>query len=204
MLTLSYLSNTGKQNHNSLPKHLTMREKINKITVSTRITIPLRDILEQEAEKEGLSFCSYLEQLILERNKGTKDDFSLDEKQLYTLPDYNPKSKEEDITTLKNQLIKLKETFLNYQKKSIAKQKEVESEISDLEDENYDLTKSIKELRNEIVLLQQDDFESESLSFLKEQFPDLSRATIINNCLECCAKNEKQWLFLYRISDFLR
>jgi len=38
-----------------------MREKINKITVSARITIPLRDILEQEAEQEGLSFCSYLE-----------------------------------------------------------------------------------------------------------------------------------------------
>ena len=42
--------------------------KFPKSIVSTRITIPHRDRLEQEAEEQGLSFCSYLELLILERN----------------------------------------------------------------------------------------------------------------------------------------
>jgi len=47
-----------------------MREKINKITVSTRITIPLRDMLEQEAEEQGFSF----EELITVQHYVIRDD----------------------------------------------------------------------------------------------------------------------------------
>ncbi len=62
----------------------------------------------------------------------------------------------------------------------------------------------MKKLEDKIALLQQYDFESESLSFLQEQFPDLSKATIIKTCLDCCAENEGHWLFLYRFSDYLK
>ena len=183
-----------------------MREKINKITVSTRITIPLRDILEKEAEQEGLSFCSYLEQLILERNNIVKSNTILDENIIIEPFNNNTSSEvdKEERAVLKNQLGRLKQTYLDYQKRSIVRQREAESEIDDLASENYDLMKSVKKLEDEIALLQQYDFESESLSFLQEQFPDLSKATIIKTCLDCCAENEGHWLFLYRFSDYLK
>lgn len=52
-------------------------------------------------------------------------------------------------------------------------------------------------------LLQQYNFENESLPFLEERYPNLSKATIIKTCLDCCAENEGHWLFLYRFSDYL-
>ncbi len=183
-----------------------MREKINKITVSTRITIPLRDMLEQEAEQQGLSFCSYLEQLILERNNEVKSNAILDKNIIIELSNNSSswEIEEKESITLKSQLKRLKQTYLNYQKRSIVRQKEAESELSDLESENYNLTESVKKLEDKIALLQQYDFESESISFLLQQFPDLSKATIIKTCLDCCAENEGHWLFLYRFSNYLK
>ena len=183
-----------------------MREKINKITVSTRITIPLRDMLEQEAEQQGLSFCSYLEQLILERNNEVKSNAILDKNIIIELSNNSSswEIEEKESITLKSQLKRLKQTYLNYQKRSIVRQKEAESELSDLESVNYNLTESVKKLEDKIALLQQYDFESESISFLLQQFPDLSKATIIKTCLDCCAENEGHWLFLYRFSNYLK
>ena len=183
-----------------------MREKINKITVSTRITIPLRDMLEQEAEQQGLSFCSYLEQLILERNNEVKSNAILDKNIIIELSNNSSswEIEEKESITLKSQLKRLKQTYLNYQKRSIVRQKEAESELSDLESENYNLTESVKKLEDKIALLQQYDFESEPISFLLQQFPDLSKATIIKTCLDCCAENEGHWLFLYRFSNYLK
>ena len=183
-----------------------MREKINKITVSTRITIPLRDMLEQEAVEQGFSFCSYLEQLILERKKEVESNAMLD-KIIRDEPSNNISSSEvieEEILALKSQLKSLKQTYLDYQKRSIVQQRESEAELSDLETENYDLNEVVKELEDELALLQKYNFESESLPFLEKRYPDLSKATIIKTCLDCCAENEGHWLFLYRFSDYLK
>lgn len=179
-----------------------MREKINKITVSTRITIPLRDMLEREAEQQGLSFCSYLEQLILERNT-TKEDRTVVSENFAVLPS-GSNSNSEQVNLLEEQLKSCKSAYLNYKKRSITRLKEAELELSDLESENYDLVASVKELGDKIQTLQQYDFESESFPFLEERYPDLSKATIIKTCLDCCAENEGHWLFLYRFSDYLK
>jgi len=183
-----------------------MREKINKITVSTRITIPLRDILELEAEEQGLSFCSYLEQLILERNNVEKSDTILAKEVAIETVNNNPPLELQNVESdaLKSQLANLKAIYLDYQKRSIRKQKEAESELTDFEMENYDLTATVKKLEGKIALLQQYDVETESLQFLQERFPDLSKTTIIKTCLDCCAENEGHWLFLYRFSDYLK
>ena len=183
-----------------------MREKINKITVSTRITIPLRDVLELEAEEKRLSFCSYLEQLILERNNAKKSDTTLAKEVVIQTDNNNPAIdlQNGELDTLKSQLANLKAIYLEYQKRSIRKQKEAESELTGFEMENYDLMATVKKLKEEIALLQQYDVEAESLQFLQEHFPDLSKATIIKICLDCCAENEGHWLFLYRFSDYLK
>lgn len=45
-----------------------MKRKVNKLTVATRITGDLKETLEQEAQDNGLSFCKYLEQILLSRD----------------------------------------------------------------------------------------------------------------------------------------
>ena len=50
-----------------------MKRKVNKLTVATRITGDLKETLEQEAQENGLSFCKYLEQILLNRDSAFTD-----------------------------------------------------------------------------------------------------------------------------------
>ena len=50
-----------------------MKSKVNKFTVATRITGDLKETLEQEAQDNGLSFCKYLEEILLNRDSSFTD-----------------------------------------------------------------------------------------------------------------------------------
>lgn len=133
--------------------------KVNKFTVSTRITGDLKKTLEREAQENGVSFCFYLEQIIINRLSPTvaSDDLSV-LKEDFRLIQTERDSLLEQVEDLKEVIVSLEEDLAE------------DVEFDDLDDpERQELLDRIQELESKVVELEE---LNELLQTLEEEAED--------------------------------
>lgn len=227
-----------------------MKKKVNKITVGTRITIPLRDELQEEAFEYDLSFCAYLEYLLVNRTANTIEDKTealqedlqliqeerdelmeqVDELETTIVAMQANESTETEhqdlldrIQELENQVRELEEendllqTFDEEDTDSGTEDEEIESEeaihalLDEIETEKEVLQSENETLRQQIDQLQvvakqtAPNFNTDSLYFLQEKYPELSKEEIIKAALDCSATNEEKGWYqtVYSFTDYV-
>ncbi len=114
-----------------------MKKKVTKITVGTRITIPLKEELEAAALEYDLSFCAYLEHLLINRDN-TSDSYVYALKQ-----DLEFIQKERD--DLMEEMEALQETITDLQSNESP------------ETAHQDLLDRIEDLENQVVELEEEN-----------------------------------------------
>ena len=189
-----------------------MRKKISKVTVATRVTIPLRDKLDEEALAEDLSFCAYLEQVLIRRgtainnNEISEDKVSLFQERELLMEQIESLEQEKkslqaegaDLMMYDGSLDKTIE-INNVQQQLI---EEFEQQIATLEMENQQLQLQVKELQELTANSTLLNLDTDALAFLQENHPEFSKEDIIRIALDCSATNEGKWLTVYSFADY--
>lgn len=115
-----------------------MRKKINKVTVATRITIPLRDTLDEEAGDHDLSFCRYIEHLLINRDHTANSQVE---------------GLKQELVLAQEEKVKLMEQIEALQAISTSTQTR---EVSEIESEHPGLLNRIEELENQVEELEEE------------------------------------------------
>lgn len=168
-----------------------MKRKVSKVTVGTRITIPLRDTLEEEANAQDVSFCAYLEHLLINRDSNTSDNYVNVLKQDLGLVQKERIELMDELESLQETITELQATEVSStEHQSLLERIEVlESQVEELEEENELLRSSSDEEKLETTRYEEIDAEEMIESVLEKL--EFEKATLKSENEKLIQENRK-------------